>query len=178
MSTPDFLKNAPKENIDEYSVEDLETLVKAYESAADKVAQVEALLKVEKEILNDISHNQIPNFLLSHGISEMKLSSGKKVTVKEDISVSIKDMAMFKKFLADRDELDIVKTTFLFKRMSGLQISAVSSAINELDLEYDLDESIHPQTKKAYIKALIKDIGRENVPEFVGIFDLRSTKIK
>jgi hypothetical protein len=42
----------------------------------------------------------------------------------------------------------------------------------------DIDESIHSATKKKYFKELIKDIGREELPEWVTIYDIRKATVK
>jgi len=178
---PDFLKTKDVEDAEGIGLSEMEqlaTLIRAYDEYAAHVAEIEEQLNIAKKTFNRISMEEIPNFLLSHGVTEMKLTDGRKVTVKEDISATVTDDKAFKTFLLERNETDIIKVNCAFAKMEAEQMTKLMDFLMDNDYDFDAKEDIHHQTKKAYFKALIKQLGRDNLPEFVNIFDLRTTKIK
>lgn len=178
LNSKEVIDAESKEGIDESTMTQLAGLVKLYDEYSEIVVEAERKLKAAKENFNRISLQEIPNFLLSHGITEMKLIDGRKVTVKEDISVTVRDDMAFRKWLMARDEEDIIKTNYKMARMEGNKLSALTDFLIDHDYDFQVDESIHSATKKKYFKELINDIGRAELPEWVSIYDIRSTKIK
>lgn len=181
MTTPDFLKEKKAEDagtITEDVMQELSALVTATDEAQKRVDAIEAKLKDEKQVLNDLRFNQLPTFLLTHGISEMKLTDGRKVTIKEDISVAVKDNIAFRKFLIERGEDDIIKVNYNVGRVGSANAQKIADFLFDNDIDYDVKEDIHHQTKKKYFKELIADIGRDELPEWAVIYDIREAKIK
>ncbi len=176
-TTPDFLKEA-KVEIGQETMHSLETLIKFYDIAKRKVAIAEEELAEVKKHFNELALTRIPEFLLSHGISKMVLSDGREVTIKEDISATVSDDAAFRQWLRERKEEDIIKIKYAFAKMSSEQIASLSDFLLNNDYDYDIDENIHAQTKKKYFKELLKEIGREELPEWVSIYDIRQAVIK
>lgn len=159
-------------------VSGLSTLVNAYKRAEDTVKAREVELKEAKAILTRISCNEIPDFMLARGIEEFKLTGGEKVTVKTDISVTVTDEALFRHWLKDRNEMDIIKTKCTFTKMGTAKFDALETFLINNDYDFDSKEAIHPQTKKKYFKTIIEELGQDNIPDFAKIYNIRSTKIK
>jgi len=177
---PDFLKHAQDDSNDVGMDEmlELKNLVETYDEYSKLVENLEEQLKTAKASFNRVSSELIPTFLNQHGFEEFKLLDGRKVTVKKDISVSVKDFQAFKKFLADRHELDIVKINCAFDRMPDTMMNELFDFLNKGEYSFALDESVHHQTQKKYFKELLNTMNRTDLPDWVSIFDIVSTKIK
>ena len=175
---PEFLKNAKREEIDETTMENLATLIESYDDAAKAVEKAEKSLSIVKKNFNDLALERIPEFLLSHGFNKIGLDDGREVKIKEDISATVSDELAFRSWLKERDEDDIIKIKYQFSRMKGKEISALTDFLIDNEYNFDIDESIHSQTKKKYFKELIKELGRDELPEWVSIYDIRKAVIK
>ena len=178
MQTPDFLKDKDDSGIDTLDMNTLQGMIESYDAYADDVAKAEEYLKQCKDNFNRVALETIPQFLLSNGITQMKLADGRDVKVKEDISATVKDDVAFRNWLRDRDEDDIIKVKYNFGKMKGSALTALSDYLANNDYDYDVDESIHAQTRKKYFKELIKEIGQEELPEFVTIYNIRKATVK
>jgi hypothetical protein len=178
VEVPAFLLDTNDAGVDENDMQNLDDLIRQYDSAAEKVEKAEQILKLYKKDFNELSLTLIPQFLLSHGISKMSLVDGREVTIKEDISATVSDEPAFRKWLRDRKEEAIIKVKYIFGQMKDNEMTKLTDFLFTGDYEFEIDESIHAQTKKKYFKGLIAEIGRDNLPEFVGIYDIRKTIIK
>ena len=176
--TPDFLKDKDDSGIDTLDMNTLQGMIESYDAFAEEVAKAEKYLKMAKKQFNRVALETIPQFLLSNGITQMKLADGRDVKVKEDISATVKDDLAFRQWLRDRNEDDIIKVKYNFGKMKGSALNALSDYLATNDYDYDVDESIHAQTKKKYFKELIKEIGQEELPEFVTIYNIRKATVK
>lgn len=178
MKTPDFLKDKEEEGIDELDLNTLQGMIKSYDTYAKDVEGAEKYLKQCKSNFNRLSLEIIPNFLLSSGMTEVKLDDGREVKVKEDISATVKDEAAFRKWLRDRKEEAIIKVKYNFSKMSNKVNEQLTNFLIDNDYDFEIDESIHSATKKKYFKELIKEIGQEELPEWVSIYNIRKATVK
>jgi hypothetical protein len=175
---PDFLLDKDDSGIDSLDMNTLQGMIESYDEYTNEVERAEKWLKSCKEQFNRISLEAIPQFMLSHGMTSMKLTDGREVVVKEDISATVKDELAFRDWLKSRSEEDIIKVKYNMARMSPAMATALSDYLAKYDYDYEIDESIHAQTKKKYFKELIKEIGQEALPEWVGIYNIRKAKVK
>jgi len=151
------------------------------------------LTKEVKDKFNKISGEEIPNLLNQYQLSEIKLKNGKKVIVKEDISVTIKNNDAFFLFLKNRNEDDIVKLIYNFSnRMSDEQRGELADFLIANDYDFEMDLNVHSQTRKKYFKELLgigKDDFEEGIsngrymkvsdlPPWANVFMLKKTTIK
>ena len=179
IKTPGFLKEQnEKSDVTQDDMQTLDDLLKAYDEAAERVREAETFLAGAKKTFNALALDRIPEFMLSHGISKMDLADGRKVQIKEDISVTVKDDIAFRKWLKDRGEDAIIKVKYAFGSLEGNKISELSDFLMNKDYDYEVDESIHSQTKKKYFKELLKELNRSELPEWVSIYDIRKAVIK
>ena len=159
-------------------LENLQTKVDNYLVLENDIEVLEQKLKDKKKLFNKVSMEEIPNFLLQYNLSEIKLASGQKVIVKEDLSITIKNQELFFKFLKKRREQDIIKTQFAFDRMNDTDFNILFHFLTDNNYSYDFKKDVHAQTKKKYFKELL-GIGKEDYEEGVkkGKY-LRSKDIK
>jgi hypothetical protein len=195
LSMPDFLREAQEElTLEEDALLKLRELVTEFQLQEGRIEDLELDLKEQKERMRQIGQVAIPNLMLQHGLSEVRLKSGKKVIVKEQVSVSVptvKEEAFFK-FLKERHEEDIVKLHFHFDRMPEEQMKALFEFLTEREYAYDSDRGVHPQTLKKYFKELLgvgdenqsvgiaegKYMRKEELEQIANVFTFFDTKIK
>jgi len=189
--TPEFLKKE-KESINEDALEQLKGLVEVYKSREQTVKELEEELKDAKKLFNDVSQKEIPELLHTYDLSEIKLKSGEKVIVKEDISVTISDTRGFFQFLKHRNEDDLIKLQVAFGRMDSEKNTKLFAFLLEGEYEYEMKRDVHAQTKKKYFKELLglgeddieeglkskKYLNKEEVEPFAKLFVFNVTKIK
>lgn len=169
MKIPEHLANASEE-VTKDALMKLEGLVEQYEWYQEQIDVLEAQLKEKKQFFNKVQQEEIPNLLNQHGLSEIKLKSGKKVIVKEEASVTVprKKEDEFYKFLESREEDDIVKLHFAFNRMEHEKVKELFTYLGERDFDYTAERKVHPQTLKKYFKELL-GIGLDKEERALGI---------
>lgn len=150
----------------------LAELVEKQTACKSEVEQLEEDLKEAKKRYNQVRQEEIPNFLSQFGISEIKLADGRKVIVKQDVSVTIKDHKAFFDFLRKRHDDSIIKKMLEMESPSG---ELVDELINRGYI-FSLDEKIHGQTLKAYFREYL-ELG-ETPPDSVNVFTYSVTNIK
>ena len=175
---PDFLKNKKESGIEELDLNTLEGMIESYDKYAKDVARAELLLKHCNTNFNRMALQTIPDFLLSNGITQLKLKDGRSVKIKEDISASVKDETKFREFLRKRGDEDIIKINYKFARMENEANVLLTDFLMDNDYDFEIDESIHGQTKKKYFKELIGEIGKEKLPEWVTIYEIHKATVK
>ena len=178
MSVPDFLKDKEENGIEEIELNTLEGMIESYDTYAADVERADKYLKECNKNFNRLAMEIIPDFLLSNGITQMKLKDGRHVKIKEDISTTVKDELAFRKFLKARGDEAIIKVKYNFSRMANKANEDLTDFLIDNNYDFEIDESIHAQTKKKYFKELIKEIGKEELPEWVSIYEIRKATVK
>jgi hypothetical protein len=192
---PGFLRDV-KEEVQEDALARLQELVSDFEAVNKEIDELEATLKALTERKLKLGGTEIPQLLLQHGLSRIRLKDGREVTIKEGVSVSIPEdkRRTFFQFLTNRCEDDIVKLTVAFGRMANEEIAKLQEFLNDRAYDYNAEEKVHPQTLVKYFKGLlgldvdeeeraegVKD-GRylrvEDVSGFAKVFTYYSTKVK
>ena len=114
---------------------------------ADAKAKKKEVLKLEQELL--------PQALLSIGLQSIQLRSGETVSVKEDMSCSVKDYSKLYDFLEEQGDDALMKTSI---EVGKLPQNILNMILKEMKDTYDIDATsqlyIHPSTLKAYFKRL------------------------
>jgi hypothetical protein len=167
-TTQDELMNISKLAIDQ---QDWEKRIKSLEEELD----------IAKENLRNIQEYLLPEAMFAVGMSEFKLSSGAKITIKEDVYASVRkdfmpqavewlDSAGLGGIVKDkvevnfgRGELESVKDLMEFCKATGLNASEKLS--------------IHPQTLKAVVREQLAN-GVQFPEEFFSTGPLRKAVIK
>lgn len=158
MAEQDYLKSDETDLPD--ALEKLGLLLKSYEETEAEIELMEAELKEKKKVFNELSQVHIPQLLLSHGLSRVKLANGREVKIGEDVSVKITDDAAFNNFLSARKEDDIVKLDVTFAKMAPEKTKALFDFLEANEYECDAERGVHPQTLKKYFRTLL-GVGEE-----------------
>ncbi|RPI08171.1 MAG: hypothetical protein EHM65_10660 [Acidobacteriales bacterium] len=168
IDAPSFLKEDARQADEpaQSELEQLEELVSELQDVEADIARLEDELSARKAKRQVLGQDRIPTLLTQHGLSEVRLRSGKKVIVKEDASVSVPPdkRESFFAFLKDRDEEDIIKLQVAFGRMPQEKFEALFDFLNSYEYEYDQERNVHPSTLKKYFKELL-GVGDENKAE-------------
>lgn len=191
MQNVDFLVADAKnvEPIQQDSLEKLKLLVEEFDAAKDDVERLEEQLALAKSRFNQISGVDIPQTLLSAGLSELRLADGRKVVVKEDLNVTIKDINSFADFVASRNDDAILKTQIFLPKLPAETIEKIKRIIAKEAAVYpEVKQSVHAQTLKKYVKEITgmsksveilgdRYIPKENLPDCLSVFTYYKTKI-
>lgn len=165
-----FLKEDAKtpDKLSESTLERLQRLVRLYMEQHTAVLEAEQALDAAKKAFNKTSMEDIPEVLLGAGLSQLKLADGKKVTVKEEISCSVKDMPSFSSFVTDRGDDEILKTTVALGRVPDNILAGIKRLLAErFDLYPEVVQTVHNATLKKYLKE-ISGVGLEDPEERLG----------
>jgi len=188
---PAFLKGQKTEVQD---LKKLHDMAVRYLELENEIEELNETIAEKKKQFNHYSQEAIPQFLLKNGLSEIKLDTGEKIKIKEDISITIKNDREFFKFLRERNEDDIIKTFFSFDKMESDKLNELCKFLNDEEFGYEMKKDVHAQTKKKYFKGLLgmgadkedyeegllggEYVRKEDVDGFVKIFNYYITKVK
>lgn len=174
---PNFLKTETTEEQKKIEAGDLKHLadmVTALQLNDVAIASLEADLKDLKAIKLKLESDKIPSYLEEFGLSEIRLSDGRKIVIGEGVSVTVKDEQAFYKFLKDRHDDDIIKAAITIKEPENADAFLLELMGKGFDCEYA--EKIHSATLKKYFRGLL-EVGEE-APESVKLYIYKTTKIK
>lgn len=191
LEKPSFIED---EKFDD-SLEQLSSLANQQLQLEAQMKEVEERLDVLKKAHRKIAGEEIPNLLRSRGLSNVKLATGQKVEVKEDVSVTVKDDGKFFDFLRARKEDDIIKMMFTMDRMPTDKLDTLLEFLQRNNYQFDFDVNVHPNTKKKYFKVLIgleetddakrldgfrngRFIPVSELPDWCNVYVVYKTKIK
>ena len=175
------------------SLQRLNTLVNKYKEQQETIERLEEQLSQAKTAFFKTAKEDIPNLLMQNGLSEIKLPSGEKVSVKMEVAPTITNMEEFAQFLTERGEGSILKTQMELGKLDPSIVNSIRKMLVEkLDLYPDIKQTVHPMTLKKYIKelCLLNDsnptfeenddthIPLQNLPKCVSAFTFYNTSIK
>jgi hypothetical protein len=159
----------------EMSIKTLEAVVKAYE---------------QKE--NNISQILIPTILNECGVSEVRLASGEKLIVSDEIKADIADKNTVYAF-AEMIELEqkengleyseafenvnaLFKDSIVLKSLSPEEFKKAAEMLIEEGIPYEGKKDIHWQTLKKYVKTQL-EYGK-SIPKAINVFKYQKTTLK
>lgn len=193
---PDFLARAQEADAQEAAEVNLSEVtekVRELKKARAEVERIEGELKTAKEVERDLSSVQIPQLVNAAGLSELRLASGEKVKVKEDVSVSVppEKQNAFYAWLKERDEEDIIKLHIAFSRMAPEKQRDLIEFLTLYEYEFEMQKGVHPSTLAKYFRELLgagdpeKSVGiaegrykrKEDVEPIANVFMLYKTTI-
>jgi hypothetical protein len=197
QQTPDYLQGQQEEVLED-ALARLSRLVDDFQDASKDVDEAEEALRLARERKNKLGGEEIPQLLRKNGLSSIRLSNGKKVTVRTNASVTVTDEARFQQWLTLRREDDIVKLHVAFARMEPEKIERLFEFLGEKEYDFESERAVHPQTLKKYFRELmgigveVNDEEREamiaagtwlrkedpRVQEFAKVFEIYSTTVR
>lgn len=146
------------------------------------VATKEEELKHAKDLLRQLSENDLPEALTATGLSEVTLANGRKVTVEMDYHAAIPKAKKQDAFswLRDHGFEGIIKrsVSFAFGRGDDTLADEFLEIVARKfpDVGYKDDETVHPQTLKAFVREQMQE-GSDIPHDAFGIFVRRIAKI-
>lgn len=196
--TPDFLMEQVEKDATENNVADkldtLQNYVDEFRALLFKLEQEEYRLKTLKEQIKELSREKIPSILLNNGLSELRLASGDKVIIKEEVrpSVTEENKPAFFKWLESIEAGDLIKNVFYMDRMEEGKMKELFMFLMEKEYGYTRKQDVHPQTLIKFFKEYL-GIGKEDyedgiasgkykrideLPPCVSVFVYNETKLK
>lgn len=168
-------------SVDNNDLKQVAALVRQQLLLERRVEDLTADLKRAQLDLANISGDVLPAALAEHGLTELKMADGSKVTVATTISANIsKDrLSGAHGWLRDNGFGDLIKNTVSVNFGKGEDDKA-GELIRELEGDgYSVDqkEAVHPSTLKAFCKEQIEK-GSEIPTDLFGIFIGQKTTIK
>lgn len=154
------------------ALSDLKALIDQQLELEKMKNEVEDRLKNIKAALKTVSQTDIPDLLSLYGLSRIRLETGEEVTVKSDVSVSVKDWGEFIDFLKERHDDAIVKSVTEIVEPTD----EVKSFLDSHDINFTTTKNVHPQTLKAYFREFMS-LGEEP-PKSVNVYVYSKAKIK
>lgn len=144
-------------------------------SLEGQIEAAEARLKELKDSHYKVSEQMIPEKMTACGMSEFKLTNGRKITVKKFYSASITDENRKAAFdwLNENDFMDIVKHNIAIPLARGEdeKCTAITESLTQMGVAYIDEQKIHPQTLKAFVKEQVEsgsDLPLETFKVFIG----------
>jgi|19_taG_2_1085344.scaffolds.fasta_scaffold05962_3 hypothetical protein len=164
---------------------DLERLVTLSNSMTEKERKVEELeeeLRRAKQDLRDVQEEQIPDIMMELGVTDVTLSDGRKLTIKEDLHCKIADKNRKEAhdWMIENGFGDIIKNQVVVNVETGNQ-EALNSLLGVLSSnqyeDYSLKNNIHFQTLKKFVKENI-EAGVDIPLNLFGVFMSKKAQIK
>jgi hypothetical protein len=133
------------------------------ERQAEQAAAEAALEAIKKKVVQ-IEQEDLPTLMAELGLQEFKLSSGEKITIKDEVACSISKEHQSAAFawLIKNKFGGIIKTLVAVQFGKGEHADAARMAKalqTQLGKAHpvELDESVHPQTLKAFVKERLQN---------------------
>lgn len=195
MSLNEFLAVDESEEIDkEYQEEiseeqtqiklkevgELCTLAEEQQTKVNKLAQE---LKNEEAALKELLEVKIPETLEAAGMKELKLSSGKKITIVDELAFNISEQKRpsCMQWLRDHNFDSIIKNIVSVQFAKGEDQTAIKVYRELLASGYNAThkEDVHWQTMKAFLKEQVRNSALStNDKELFGVYEYKIAKIK
>ena len=164
-------------------LEQLQNLVNKYKDLEIEIARIEEELKKKQEDFERVARVSIPSILNEVGLSELKLSTGEKVEIKDKLKASVADKNYYSAFNnmvasegGDEDALNRIKSLFKIKAVVEASDETVLETLIENDIPYEVKREIPWQTLNKYCREKLAS-GQE-IPEGITVFQFQETKIK
>lgn len=138
------------------SLDQMAALARALVDADASVEQAEVNLKDTKERARILREETIPSAMQEMGLEEIKLDTGEKLSVKQDVYASIpaaqKDQAF--QWLEDNGFGGLIKVEVAadFRKGEAEQALELFRELQTRGLQVGFDQSVHAQTLKAFLR--------------------------
>jgi len=143
-------------------VTDLSDLVARLDYAVRQLGDLEEQVKSQKKVIKKLSEQDIPDLFKEMGnIRAFELDDGRKVSVSEDFSISVRKAEQEECFswlrLHGKEEIIKRKLAVQFDRGEAAEAQAAATLLLDNDLSFSDTESVHPQTLKASMRGMIEE---------------------
>lgn len=141
-------------------------LARALVEADAGVDEAEGALKDAKERARVLREETIPAAMQEMGLEEVKLETGQKISIKQDVYASIPAASKGQAYdwLNEHGFGGLIKVEVSTTFAKGEQDKALTlhTTLTNMGLQPDLDQSVHAQTLKAFLREQIAD--GNNIP--------------
>lgn len=147
---------------------ELSALAHALVAADREVEAVEEKLKQSKEVARQLREESIPMAMAELGLNEVRLDSGERVTVKQDVrifSASDKCNEAYA-WLEENGFGGLIKTEVVLHFTRGELEAAklLAEKLKQEGYETDLDRSVHYQTMRAFLREQLFEKANASLP--------------
>lgn len=195
LSVDEFMKVDESEEIDstyqeiipeekkEIRLKEVGDLCKQADELNKKVLQLTQELADEKAKLDNLLRITIPEKLESVGLQELKLDSGKKISIVDDLTYNITEEKRTKcmQWLRDNNFDSIIKNTVTaqFKKGEDEMAIKIFRELLSKGLDVNKKEDVHWQTMKAFLKEQCKNNNLSTSDkDLFGVYEFKLAKIK
>lgn len=165
---------------DDSTLRSIANLIERQQELEDEIAAGQQVMKELQKGLAQISEHDLPDAMAAAGLSSIVSADGSQVTVDGVLRASIKKTNQEEAFawLRDNDFGDLIKHVMVASFGAGEDSSAKEFAelVNDLGLELEDKETVHPQTLGAWAREQIAD-GVDIPKELLGVWEGSKTKI-
>ena len=179
---PTFEDLVGTENVQEWTNEVSDGELSTVSNLASKqlkltaeLATLEAEFKAKKEELRLTSEQELPDAMQAAGLTQIILSTGEKISIKEFYSAHISKANQEKAYqwLLSNGHEGLIKNEVLLKfgREESETVRETVSALQSRGLAPEIRQSIHPSTLKAFVKEQLttgNDIPTEPFGIYIG----------
>ena len=138
-----------------------------------ELAALEAEFKAKKEELRLTSEQELPDAMQAAGLTQIILSTGEKISIKEFYSAHISKANQEKAYqwLLSNGHEGLIKNEVLLKfgREESATVRETVSALQSRGLAPEIRQSIHPSTLKAFVKEQLTT-GNDSPTDPFGIY--------
>lgn len=149
------------------------TLATEFERILEQAVAKEAELKELDEKAKNISQTLLPDLLLSFGLSELKLRSGRTIAVVDDVFVSLTKAKRAEAFayLREHGMGGVIKSELVVAESERQKLMDAA-------VPFQAEESVHPQTLKALVKEQLAVPNNTFPKELFGVFQSSRAIVK
>jgi hypothetical protein len=164
-------------------LQDIKTLVRFVQGLEQEIAQEEASLKEKKARLDFFKLDAIPEYILSLGLSEVKLDSGERITVKTNYfgNISEERREAAHKWLREHQSGSLIKqgVDLMFTDSTEHQLdqALLINFLKENSIEYKKSETVHPQSLKSFIREQM-EAGNNFPYELFGVYVAKELRVE
>lgn len=163
------------------SLDDMSALARALLDADEAVEKADAALKTAKERARVLREETIPAAMQELGLEELRLATGQRLRVTQDVYAAIPAASREKAFswLDENGFGGLIKVDVRARYGRGDADAAVQLAheLRGRGLDASCEQNVHPQTLKAFLREQIAS-GSTNIPlELFGARPVWTAKI-
>ncbi len=185
MNDLNFLENQNDE-MQSDSLKTLATLSKKLKDVRQEIAGAEEFLKILNKQEAQLSKEEIPNLLLSRGLSSISLDCGDKIEIQEKIYVTLPKKDLIKRkevmrWIIEQGGANIIKRELKIDEPED----SVLTCLKENHICFEDKKDIHSSTLKAWFRSKLgisknslQEIEIGDVPKSANLFIYKETKIK
>jgi hypothetical protein len=147
-------------SVNDEAIGKISTLAQRQLTLQNQIEEYQEIIADLAGKLKKVQEEELPTAMQEAGVSEFKLTTGNKITIKPFYSGSITDENREEAFgwLADNDMDDLIKTDFTVKYGKGEDDKAedLQRLLTENNVNFSFKKHIHPQTLSAFIKEQVE----------------------